>query len=438
MFDRLPTPFGLVRFGVAPDHLKIKNVTRTFEKIAQHPRFRFFGNVDIGKHVSVDELRDHYHLMCFATGAQTDRKMGIPGEDLEGSHPATDFVAWYNGHPDYRDFKFDLTAKRVAVVGIGNVAVDVARILCLTPEELKKSDIAEHALEALSNSNVKEVMMLGRRGPAQAAYTNPEIQELGELQGAAVQTIPAEVELDPLSQEFLDQSGDKKLARKVEITQSIASTADTSREKRLVIRFLVSPTDLLGNEKVEAIRIVKNRLEASGDRLKAVATSEFEEHNVGLVFRSVGYRGVAVPGLPLDEQSGVINNLEGRVIDPDSGTAIKGAYVSGWIKRGPSGVIGTNKPDGYATARVMLEDARAGKHLEPKNDSPEVIDDLVRTRQPAVVSYSDWRRLDAIELASGEAAGRPRIKVVSRDDVAAALEQTGESIEPPEDFEFSI
>ena len=422
MYDRLPMPFGLVRFGVAPDHLKIKNVTRAFEKIAGHPEFRFFGNVDIGTHLSVDELKDHYHLICFATGAQTDKRMGIPGEDLEGSHPATDFVAWYNGHPDCRHLQFDLTAEKVAVVGIGNVAVDVARILCRTPEELKASDMADHALRALSKSKIREVYMLGRRGPVQAAYTNPEIKELGELDGASVATIAEEVELDPLSQQFLDASGDRKLEKKVEITQSFAKLPDSSGGKKLIIRFLVSPIELLGTDgKVTAIKIVKNRLEAAGERLKAVPTDKIEEIPVGLVFRSVGYRGVAIPGVPMDEDRGIIPNDDGRVIDHESGNPVRGLYVSGWIKRGPTGVIGTNKSDGYSTVKVMIADALREETLSPSRASADAIECLIKTRQPHFVSYADWQRLDAMETARGEAEGRPRKKIISREDVIAAL-----------------
>ncbi len=262
MFDRVPTPFGLVRAGVAPDHQKIKSVTRVFETIAKNTRFRFFGGVEFGKDLTLEDVKAHYHQMLFATGAQTDRRMGIPGEDLRGSHPATEFVAWYNGHPDYRDLEFDLSQERAAVVGVGNVAIDVARILCLTPEELRETDMADYAVEALSNSHIREVYLLGRRGPAQAAFTNPEIKELGELAGADVIVHPEEVQLDPLSQAELEKNPDRLTQRKVEILQGYAVQEPSGKSRKLIIRFLVSPVELIGDDegRVVAMRLVKNVL----------------------------------------------------------------------------------------------------------------------------------------------------------------------------------
>ncbi|MBM4185590.1 MAG: NADP oxidoreductase, partial [Gemmatimonadetes bacterium] len=271
MFDRLPTPFGLVRFGVAPDHPKIKSVTRVFDKIAKNPGFRFYGNVEIGKDVTLAELKDHYHQICFSTGAQTDRAMGIPGEDLPRSHAATEFVAWYNGHPDYRDCKFDLSVERVAVVGVGNVAVDVARILSKTPDELAKTDIADHALEALRRSKIREVTMLGRRGPAQAAFTNPEVRELGELEGADIRVLTEEVRLDPASQADVDGSDDDTVKKKVSILQEFAQQPRAGKSRLLTLRFLVSPTELIAGPDggVRAMRLAKNEIYAEGGRLQS-------------------------------------------------------------------------------------------------------------------------------------------------------------------------
>ncbi|MCI0481245.1 MAG: FAD-dependent oxidoreductase, partial [Candidatus Dadabacteria bacterium] len=259
MFDRLPTPHGLVRSGVAPDHQKIKSVTKVYDKIASDPRFRFFGLVEFGKHVTLEDLKRHYHAVIFATGAQTDRKLGIPGEDLIGNHTATEFVAWYNGHPDYRDLQFDLSQEVAAVVGVGNVAIDVARILCRTVDELRQTDIAEHALEALSRSRIREVYLLGRRGPAQAAFTNPEIKEVGEMADADVQTLAGEVQLDPLSQAAVASSADRSLTRKVEILHSYASRPLSGKSRRLVIRFLVSPAELFGDAhgRVKEMKLVR-------------------------------------------------------------------------------------------------------------------------------------------------------------------------------------
>ncbi|HEX9822356.1 MAG TPA: FAD-dependent oxidoreductase [Methylomirabilota bacterium] len=424
LFDRLPTPYGLVRAGVAPDHQKIKFVTSAFDKVAAHPRFRFFGGVELGKDVSVDDLRSHYDQIVYTTGAQTDRRMGIPGEDLPGSHPATEFVAWYNGHPDYRDLQFDLSQERVAVVGVGNVAVDVARVLCRTPEELATTDIADHALEALRHSRVREVYLLGRRGAAQAAFTNPEVKELGELEAADVAVVPGEVELDPLSRQALERSGDRAGAKKVQILQSYAHRPPTGKPRRLTLRFLVSPVALLdtGAGGVGAIRLVKNRLTASATgAIQAQPTDQFEELPVGLVFRSVGYRGVPLPGVPFDDKWGVVLNEKGRVLDPETKQPRPGEYTAGWIKRGPTGVIGTNKPDAAETVTAMLEDAAAGRALEPVEPEPDAAERLVRQRQPLYVSYPDWLRLDELEVARGRASGRPRVKFTRVDEMLAAL-----------------
>ena len=423
MFDRLPTPFGLVRFGVAPDHPKIKSVTRVFDKIAKNAAFRFYGNVEVGKDITLAELKDHYHQICFSTGAQTDRHMGIPGENLPRSHAATEFVAWYNGHPDYRDYEFDLSVERVAVVGVGTVAVDVARILSKTPDELAKTDIADHALKALRKSKVREVTMLGRRGPAQAAFTNPEVRELGELEGADIRVLPEEVRLDPASQAEVDASDDDTIKKKVAILQEFAHQARAGKPRVLTLRFLVSPTELVAGADggVRAMRLAKNELYSEGGQLKSRSTGTVEELPVDLVFRSVGYRGVPIAGVPFDDRSGAIPNQLGRVTDPATKAAVPGIYVSGWIKRGPSGVIGTNKKDGTETATAMLEDAAAARLLAPTKADGAAVDGLVRSRRRDLVSYADWSRLDALEVSAGERNGRPRIKLVTRAEVAAAL-----------------
>jgi ferredoxin/flavodoxin---NADP+ reductase len=424
MFDRLPTPYGLVRLGVAPDHQKIKFVTNAFEKVAASPSFRFFGGVDFGKHVTLADLKAHYHQIVYCTGAQTDRRMGIPGEDLAGSHPATEFVAWYNGHPDYRDCVFDLSQESVAVVGVGNVAVDVVRILCRTPEELATTDIADYALDALRKSRVKEVYLLGRRGPAQAAFTNPEIRELGELPDADITADPAEVELDPLSQAAVERSQDRATAKKVEILREYARRRTSGKSRRLVLRFLVSPVELIGDDagRVAAMRLVRNELYAtSTGALQPRATDHFEEIPVGLVFRSVGYRGVPLSSVPFNESWGVILNDKGRVLDPGTKQPLVGEYTAGWIKRGPTGVIGTNKPDAAETVECMFEDLARGAVLAPAHPEAAAADALVRQRQPSFVSYADWLKLDAIEVAQGCAQGRPRVKLTSVEEILAAL-----------------
>ena len=424
MIDRLPPPFGLVRHGVAPDHQKIKAVTAAFDKVAAHPRFRYYGGVDFGKDLSLADLRRHYHQIVYSTGAQTDRHMGIPGENLAGSHPATEFVAWYNGHPDYRELRFDLSQERAAVVGVGNVAIDVARILCRTPAELATTDIADYALEALRHSRVKEVYLIGRRGPAQAAFTNPELREVGELADADVSAVPEEVELDELSRAAVERGQDRATAKKVEILREYAARTPAGKSKRLVIRFLVSPVELVGDEagRVAAIRLVRNRLEATAaGTLQAVPTGQFETLPVGLVFRSVGYRGVALAGVPFHESWGVVLNENGRVLDPETKQPVIGEYAAGWIKRGPSGVIGTNKPDAAQTVACMMEDQAAGRFLAALEPDAAAAERTIRGRQPRCISYRDWLALDGIEVSRGRASGRPRLKFTRVEDMLAAL-----------------
>jgi ferredoxin/flavodoxin---NADP+ reductase len=424
MYDRVPTPYGLVRAGVAPDHQKIKSVTAAFDKVAAHPRFRFFGAVELGRHLSVDDLRGHYHMIMYTTGAQTDRRMGIAGEDLQRSHAATEFVAWYNGHPDYRDLTFDLSQERAAVVGVGNVAADVARILSRTPEELAATDIADYALEALSASRIREVHVLGRRGPAQAAFTNPEVRELGELTGADVTARPEEVEPDELTRQVLERAPDRATQKKVEILKDFSRRTPTGKPKRLVMRFLISPVELLddGRGGVAGMRLVRNRLYATATgTLQPKATDEFEHLPVGLVFRSVGYRGVPLPGVPFNDDWGVILNEKGRVLDAQSKLPLVGQYTAGWIKRGPTGVIGTNKPDAAETVTGMLEDLARDIHLRPADASPAAVERLVRERQPQYLSYQDWLRLDEIETRRGKETGRPRVKFTRVKDMLAAL-----------------
>lgn len=423
MFDRLPTPYGLVRGGVAPDHQKIKSVTAAYDRIAANPRFRFYGNVEFGTEITLEDLRTHYHQIVYATGAQTDRSMDIPGEELIGSHAATEFVAWYNGHPDYRDCQFDLSQERAAVVGVGNVAIDVARILCRTPEELATTDIADYAFEALKESKVKEVYLLGRRGPAQAAFTNPEIKELGELAAADIMIPPEEAELDELSRAELERNQDRLTLKKVEILQSYAHRPDTGKPRQLIIRFLVSPVELIGNEegRVVAMRLVKNKLYATeAGTLRPKPTDEFEMLPVGLVFRSVGYRGVPLPGVPFHEKWGVILNDKGRVINPETKQPVIGEYAAGWIKRGPSGVIGTNKPDAAETVACMMEDLAQGLTLQPIHPESGAIERLIQEREPNYFSYADWLRLNEIEVAKGKEQGRPRVKFTTVEEMLAA------------------
>ena len=422
MFDRLPTPFGLVRAGVAPDHQKDKSVIRAYDKSAANPNFRFFGNVEYGRDFTMDDLKQHYHQVIFTTGAPVDRDLGIPGEELSGSHSATEFVAWYNGHPDFTDRNFDLSQESVAIVGIGNVAMDVARILCKTYAELAETDIADYALEALKQSKVKNVYLLGRRGPAQAAFTPPEIKEMGELLDADVTVSPEEANLDAASLQSMQDNPDKNVAKNVAFITDYSTRAQTGKRRLLTIRFLVSPAEIIGHDgKVIAIKLVKNEgYQAEDGSIRARATEDEEEIPVGLVFRSVGYRGVALPAVPFHESWGTIENDKGRVQSAD-GNQVTGLYTAGWIKRGPTGVIGTNKTCAQETVKCMVEDIGTGVHFSPVETARGALETLLRERQPNLVTYEDWKKIDQAELARGEATNRPRVKFTNVDDMLAVL-----------------
>jgi ferredoxin--NADP+ reductase len=413
--ERLPTPWGLVRLGVAPDHPNIKAVSRAFEKIAAQPGFRFLGNVEVGRDLAHEDLTALYDAVIYAVGAQTDRRMGIPGEDLAGSWPATAFVAWYNGHPDFQDVPFDLDVERVVVVGNGNVAVDVARMLALTHEELACTDTTDRAIEAIAAAPIREIVMLGRRGPVQAAFTNPELKELGELAGADVIVDPADLELDPASEEAL--ADDTNAQRNREVLREYAAREPEGKPRRVVLRFLVSPTALVGSDRVEAVEAVRNRLEGEGGRLAAVPTGETETIPAGLVLRSVGYRGVGLPGVPFDESRGTIRNEGGRVLGED-GAHVPGLYCTGWIKRGPSGVIGTNKKDATETVGLLLEDVEAGR-LTAAGHTAEAVDALLDEREVARIEYDGWTAIDTHERSRGEEQGRPRVKLATWDELLA-------------------
>lgn len=422
MFDRLPAPYGLVRYGVAPDHQRIKSVAALYEKTANDPRVRFFGCVEFGKDVTIDSLRPLYDMIVFATGAQSDRSLGIPGEDLPGSMSATEFVAWYNGHPDYKDLNPDLSVEGVAVVGVGNVAMDVARILAKTPDELKETDIADHALEALEHSKVKNIWVLGRRGPAQAKFTNPEIKEFGKLETADPVVLESELELDPHSAATVEQN---RMARQnVEILREYAARGQGGKARKVHFRFLVSPLEILGDGKVGGIRIERNKLMSSEDGyLNAEGTGEFEELNVGMVLRSVGYKGIPVPGMPYDKRKGTIPNDHGRILNPETGNPIPGAYVVGWAKRGPTGVIGTNKKDAEETVALMLEDVTNLRRAGVDGKAEQKLEQLLEGAGCKYVSFDEWQKYNELEIERGKSQNRPRVKFVTIEEMRAASER---------------
>ncbi|TQM30346.1 FAD-dependent oxidoreductase [Nocardia bhagyanarayanae] len=419
MFDRLPTPWGLVRAGVAPDHPGTKTVSGMFESAFRRETLQYYLNVEVGTHISHEELLGHHHAVIYAVGAASDRHMNIPGEDLPGSHSATEFVAWYNGHPDYADRQFDLSGERAVIVGNGNVALDVARVLTVDPDELAKTDIADHALDALRRSNIREVVVLGRRGPLQAAYTSPEFLALAHLKGVDVIVDEAELELDPSSSALLDDpDAEPSLQLKYTLAKEYAAGRRDPANKRIVFRYLASPTAVTGAERVDGIEFVRNELVEEGGQLVARATDQTDRLDASLVLRSIGYRGEPVAGLPFDERRAVVPNEHGRVLGED-GVPLPGVYVSGWIKRGPRGVIGSNRVDSEETVEQLVADFIAGKLAVPQGDRG-ALKALIAQRQADLVDRAGWKSIDQAEKAAGKAAGRPRVKFTTREDLLKA------------------
>lgn len=423
LFDHLPTPHGLVRYGVAPDHFKIKNVTQVFDRGVARAgdRYRFFGNVTLGEDVAIEDLQARYHAVILSHGAQSDRKLGIPGEDLPGVYAAREFVAWYNSHPDFADARFDLGATRAMVVGIGNVAIDVARILARTPAELEKTDIRAAAVREIADSPIREIDVVARRGPAQAACTPVELREMAHMEAADLVISTRDLELDPLSRSLKEQGGlDSQHMKNLEIMETEARRE--ARPGRTVIRlaFYLSPIEILGDGHVEAVRLRRNTLVLREDGRAAVqATDETEEVPCQVLFRSIGYKVAPLPGVPYDAGWSVTPNDRGQVLTERGGEPVPGLFVAGWAKRGPSGVIGTNKPDGAETAESVLAAYRDGALPEPSEGD---VTGLLRDRGVRYVSYEDWKLLDELETQAGQREGRPRVKFVRVSEMLAAID----------------
>jgi ferredoxin--NADP+ reductase len=405
VLDRLPCPYGLVRYGVAPDHEKIRSISAALGRILEDPAVRFLGNVDVGVDLSLDDLRQHYDAIVLAGGAAVDRRLGIPGEDLPGSHSATAFVAWYNGHPEAPADAFALDVRRVAVLGVGNVAVDVVRLLAKTPAELSGTDMPGHVLAALAASTVEEISMIGRRGPAQAKFTTKELRELGELADADVLVDPQDLELDEPDRQLVAER--PAVRRNLDVLREWASRSPAGRSRRLHVRFWLRPVEIVGEDSVTGLVLEKTRLDAAGN---AVGTGETSSLDIDMVFRSVGYRGVPMLALPFDDRGGVIPSDAGRVVQ--DGAPVPGVYVAGWIKRGPTGVIGTNKHDARETVAALLADAPSLPPA-PVRD-PDALLALLAERGVRPVSWAGWRAIDAAETELGRAQGRERARISDR------------------------
>jgi ferredoxin--NADP+ reductase len=408
MLEMLPTPWGLVRSGVAPDHPKIKSISAQFEKTALDPRFRFFGNIVVGEHVQTTELADHYDAVIYAVGAQSDRPLNIPGEDLPGSVAAVDFVGWYNAHPHFEEMAPDLSTGTAVVVGNGNVALDVARILVTDPDVLGTTDIADHALQVLHDRGVEEVLVIGRRGPLQAPFTTLELRELGHLEGLGdVDVIVDPADFEDISDEDLEAAG-KTVRNNIKVLRGYADVAPKGAKRRIVFRFRTSPIEIKGDGKVESIVLGRNELVADDTgRVSAKDTGEREEVPAQLVVRAVGYRGVATPGLPFDDKNGTIPHSGGRV------EGSRNEYVVGWIKRGPTGVIGSNKSDSQETVDTLVGDLAGADLADFAENHSEALAEWFVERQPKVVTDDHWKLIDDHERGAGGTGGRPRVKLTS-------------------------
>ncbi len=401
VIDRLPTPYGLVRYGVAPDHQKIKDVTKALQRILEHPSVRFLGNVMCGRDLTHGDLRRFYDAVIYAVGASTDRALNIPGEHLDGSVSATKFVSWYNSHPDWSAISMEVNARGVAVIGVGNVAVDVARVLAKTYDELRATDIAPYALDVLKDSPVTDIYLLGRRGPVQAKFTTKELKDLGQLEAADIVVRPEEVDVSP---DELAALADGTVRRNIEVLREFACRPLSGKPRRIHLRFFVSPIEIVGEGSVEALRIERNRLD---ERKRAIGTGVFETLPVQMVLRSVGYKGEPLSGVPFDHRLGVIPNDGSHVLR--HGEIVPGEYVTGWIKSGPVGVIGTNKPFSAETVRQLLLDAPTLPRA-PMPD-PEAVTTLLDEHHVAYVTMEQWLTLDRHERELGVAQGRARVKV---------------------------
>jgi ferredoxin/flavodoxin---NADP+ reductase len=405
MFDRLPTPFGLVRGGVAPDHPKIKQVIAVYEKVAQSPRFQFIGNVSLGRDVTVQELRAAYHAVIIACGASADRRLGIPGESLIGSHTATEFVGWYNGHPDFRDRNFDLASETAVVIGNGNVAADVVRVLARPVDDFRRTDMSEHAIDALSRSKIKTIHVIGRRGPAQAKFTSPELKELLSVTDCSAHVEARDLLLNDESLTELEDPNGGEKQKNIDLLKSRAALRSEAA-RQIHFRFYEAPIEIKGVGRVESIILAKCRLEGAPFAQSAVPTTERIELRCGLIFRSVGYRGESLPGVAFDERSGTIPNVGGRC--SSAGLPLPGLYVTGWIKRGPTGIIGTNRADSIETVDTLLAD----RNVLTSGQRPGLfaIDAILRTRNIQSINFAGWQTLDAAERKAGALKNKPREK----------------------------
>lgn len=420
MFERLPSPYGLVRSGVAPDHQKLKQAIQVYAKIAEQPEFNFIGNVTVGRDISVAELCTTHHAVIFTYGAETNRRLGISGDDLPGSHTATEFVGWYNGHPDYRDRIFDLSHETAVIIGQGNVAADVSRILAKNVDELKHTDIAEHALAVLAESNIKNIYIIGRRGPAQAKFASKEIKEFGELAICDPLVDPDELLLNSESENELRDKSNSGSKKNYDILSKYSSLPTSNKQRQCHFTFLKSPIKIIGDGRVEKIILEKNKLTGDPMRQSARGTGQTIELETGIVFSSIGYRGLSMPGVPFNDDWGVLPNSDGRIVDADN-KPLPQLYCAGWIKRGPTGIIGTNRADSVATVAALLEDVKNMDADEHKNGA-EGVYQILDNKGIRHISFAEWKKIDQKELERGLPNAKPREKFTYIKEMLALLD----------------
>lgn len=419
LIERLPAPYGVVRSGVAPDHPKLKQAIKVYDKIAsENAELNYIGNVTVGKDITVDELRESHHAVIFTCGAETDRRLGIPGEDLLGSYTATEFVAWYNGHPDYRDRQFDLSHETAVIIGQGNVAADVSRILSKTVDELKETDISQHALDTLAESKIKNVYVIGRRGPAQAKFTSKELKEFGELSDSDPVVDSAELALNQASEAELAEKSNAGSKKIYDLFVGYSEREPAGKSRQCYFQFLRSPVELQGNGRLEKVVIEHNQLSGDAFKQSARGTGDLYELETGILFRSIGYRGVEMPGVPFHESWGVFPNTDGRITEND--VVVPQMYTAGWIKRGPSGIIGTNRACAVGTVNALIEDASKLDTSESKSGR-EKIYSILDSRNVQYINYQQWKTIDQVEVERGEAKGKPREKITSVEEMLSLI-----------------
>lgn len=421
IIEKLPCPYGLIRYGVAPDHQKLKSISQTLDVIAENPSVTYLGNVEVGKDIQINELMQHYHVLVFTTGMPKSSLLEIDGENLIGVHPSSNFIGWYNGHPDYQQQTFDFTHNSAVIIGHGNVAIDICRVLAKPIDELRKSDIPEPALELLSQNKIKNIHLVGRRGPVQAKFTTKELHELGKLENCNVSINPKHLELGEICQQELDEIANliaKKNHRVFQTYSANFTTTPDSDKKQIAIDFMLNPKAFKGDTQLQSIVFEKTRFEGAAFNQVAIPSSDLFEIPCGLAFTSVGFKGAQFSGLAIDNKKGTLSNKNSKLIN-EHGEIVSGLYAAGWVKRGPNGVIGTNRECAQDTVNQIVEDVPELIN-HPAYGKASLIEHL-QAKNIQFVTFNDWKVIDAVEVEQGHKLGKPREKFTSVSSMLACL-----------------